>query len=247
MPQARVSGGARPTTTRRATAAAEGEVARQWLCGIDDDRRSSGRGSRSAQGLAKEAKGETKRLRASNKRVGQSDGRCEPGHRRAGLAARPLIGAAGAFSWAMAIRHSATPASGRAMRCGNGLEVRGCGTWMQMPATRWCLTIGTSTSSGLRAGAHVLLAQAIHEPLPRLVWGLGEADAVDSVLCRGLVCSGSPLWGPALFVWRSAVFAAPSAAVKVSRALAPGFLGAWRPELWRFRLSSVHVVCLYLA
>lgn len=84
-------------------------------------------------------KGRDKEVEVKGQRAGQSDRRCESGHRQTRLAARPRVWRAGALSWAMAIRHSATPASGRAMRCGNGLEVRGCGTWMQVPATRWCL------------------------------------------------------------------------------------------------------------
>lgn len=105
-------------------------------------------------------------------------------------------------------------------------------------------------------GSACTAAQAIHELLLRLalvlVWGLGEADAVDtavltSVLCRGLVCGASPGASPGLpvlFVWRSAVFTAPSAAVKVSRALAPDFLGAWRSELWRwYKLRMSSFVC----
>lgn len=56
-----------------------------------------------------------KEVEVKQQRAGQSDGRCELGHRRAGLAARPLIDPTGALSWAMAIRHSATPASVAAM------------------------------------------------------------------------------------------------------------------------------------
>lgn len=90
-------------------------------------------------------------------------------------------------------------------------------------------------------GSACTAAQAIHELLLRLVlvWGLGEADAVDTTECSlvsvvsGLVCRASPGRPRCAFVWRSAVLTAPSAAVKVSRALAPSFLGAWRSELWR--------------
>lgn len=61
---------------------------------------------------------------------------------------------------------------------------------MQMPATRWCLAIGTSTSCEWWAGAHVPFAQAIHELLLRLVWGLGEADAVDTAVLTPQCCVG---------------------------------------------------------
>lgn len=179
-----------------------------------------------------------KEVEVKEQRAGQLDRRSESGHRQAGLAARPLICRTGAlFSWTMAIQHSATPASGRAMRCGNGLEVRGCGTWMQMPATRWCLAIGTTTSCGWRAGAHVLLLTPYTSCYLRLIWvklaWWVRLSAHFSVLCL------SP-WGPVLFVWQSAVPTAPSAAVKVSRAPAPEFSGAWRSELWRqYKLRAV--------
>ncbi|UKZ59089.1 uncharacterized protein TrAtP1_000408 [Trichoderma atroviride] len=202
MPQARVSGGARPTTARRAAAASEGEVARQWLCGIDDGERSGGRGGGSAQGWPKrqQARQETKRL-SKQQRAGQSDGRCESGHRRAGLAARPLIGPAGALSGGNgdSAQRDASERQGDALRQWIG------GSWMRdvdADAGRE-MVFGDRYQHELWAagGSACTAAQAIHELLLRLalvlVWGLGEADAVDtavltSVLCRGLVCGASP-------------------------------------------------------
>ncbi|PON25968.1 hypothetical protein TGAM01_v205405 [Trichoderma gamsii] len=132
-----------------------------------------------------------KEVEGKQQRAGQSDGRCESGHRRAGLAARPLIGPAGALSWAMAIRHSATPE-----RQGDALRQWIGGSWMRMrdvdADAGHEMVFGDRYQHELWAagGSASTAAQAIHELLLRLVWGLGEADAVDTECSLLSVVSG---------------------------------------------------------